>query len=985
MAKEGFAGHFLTKTSDTIVVFDECPAEAFGNPSMDAYREMAKLLKTASNADSLVVSVKNPLVSKMEAVKEDVREILENYECVLFSGVRMFKTLAASKVLTGVDIILPKDAGTPMLLGQQLLDRLTLFQGEFSGATVMGTSLRKTKKQPEGGVRLRVSDLPGLVPQATLDTLLPVVMNILPEGTYMDVDNMVVEQYSPSGTSQDLMFDIHELNLGAKTLRAGFTQLPTYWVNKFYEEYFSIFQRDIDFLRTAKPMPAIECVEVDSLAGLKDALGVRSPEQPLSFDIEATGLFPWEYYDLDNRGGDFFYGKVPYDKHDPAMKKHSIISCHTASSENLGITFLADHPRIQHSTPWLDMLKWFCSTPNPKLIHNAKFEWIWVAMYMGIPIAGKLYDTQIMEHTLYEGMFSASGRYSLAGVIAARLKYIPHKETFQDPLDTNARTKKMASKINVASEDIQELYHTAGVPVCRVRDKDFTLLSREDLIKYGGIDAAILHAVAKDQQREFSKRGMGRAWNTISADLTSRMSRTLGSMEYNGMPMDRDGVMEIIHDCDVLIEKERKNLTETLGSLNFLSNKELGVMIEEDYPELYDNMKRTNTGELQITEKTLDQYKEQYPWLGNLFAMKHAFKVKNTYMLPFLQYSSDGTIHFSFNISGPATGRLSSERPNMQNIPEVVSGIPVKDVLKPLHGQLLVALDIANIEVRMLANCSNDPVLQRVILDGLDFHTYTASRISPYTYEEIYEANSKSKADRTPEDKIKAAWRQIAKPVNFGIVYGITGGGLAAGIGCTPEEGDAMIEKFYLGYPGVAKYLEDVRNQVKNKGFVETHMGRRRTFEVLRRYGRLVPKYIVTRMARKAQNFVIQSPSSDVFQYLMEELTLVKGVTPHITVHDSLLLSLDESVCSLHELNKHFHRILIERPTELWPDIMTVPLAYDLEIGYSYGALHKVKDPEDLEDMVKKGQTGGEWVKSREKSTNTEKPKVPESVFPLAF
>jgi len=941
-------GSFVAQGAKTLIIYDFCPAESFGKATAKGFDAMAKLSYQVFGVNSICVGSDKLLVSDAVIQLPEIIEVAKRHDNIVFSGKTVAAQLLAKDTLAEAKVFVHGHTpGAAAILLDPLFEKVTFVTDRKTRLT------KATIKHPN----LLISEFHERLP--------------------VDCEIISVKEVKKSGLGKasSLKFDIYPWEVDGRVIRTGFTASPTYWRAKFYEEFISILARDIRFAELATPIPDLPSSEIHTLKDLQEGL---NHESVIGLDLETTGLFPWEYWDMDNTNHDGLEGKTPRVVGNDAHKPHRIISVHlacTTSGKDLplyvphaevpavkALSFVADHPRMTGSVEWLPMLKYVLELPNTKVIHNSKFELMWLCHYYGLTINGKVIDTQLTEHTLHEGMFTGGGRYALGGLIASRLLWIPHKDSFQSEIETDVDEEELGGKKSVTWAQIDELRATARGPVVRMRDKDFTLMPRDALIKYGGIDAAVLLYILEDQRREFRARGMKKAWSNIVCDLSYRMSYSLSAMEYNGMPVDTQIVVDTIAQCDRVIAEESAFLNRTLGDINCASNKELSTFFEETYPELYAQLEFTKSGAVEIKEELVKRVGKDYPWLKNIFHLKHAYKVRGTYMIPFLQYASDNTVHFNFHISGPATGRLSSYAPNMQNIPYVVAGIPVKKCLHSKAGTLLVAMDLANAEVRMLANCSRDEGLLRVIRDNLDFHAFTASKISPYTYEQIVDANAKKSSERTQEESDMAAWRQKAKPVNFGIIYGITSRGLARQVGCSEEEAQAMIDKFYQGYPGVANFLEGVERHMLRHGYVETFIGRRRSFPILNREQRLIPKYILAKMGRKAKNFVIQSATSDWFQYLIRELIQLPGVTPHLTVHDSLVISLDESQTSLAQLYAHYHRILIDRPRELWPELMDVDMGFDLEIGLSYGKLLKAPF-ETIQEIDMMGMTGLDWVR----------------------
>jgi DNA polymerase I-like protein with 3'-5' exonuclease and polymerase domains len=903
---------------DSVVVFDYLPVTGYSADNR-GLRELGRVIGMELDADIMIIGGKKAMpATEMAdpAYLANLTNTLRSYKNVLFSGTSTAARCLRRKEILSIEYELVTDKkamGISMLLGEK-----------FPGMD----PLVNNRKNKNIRVVAKVSSV--------YSDLTPVTELLSGIGTITDT---IIKTRSRTDVAKvtDMLYTMTDWD----GIRVGYTEQPKFFHKKMYEELYSIMLRDLDFVRYAEPIN-IETEEfTGTLEEFQRTFTLTKDDGtllPLGLDIESTGLYPWEYYDKSNTNSPYVTGRNLLDPFNPDHMEHSIISLGVANSPDKGWSMLIHHPHLGWNPEGIKILKWICGTENAKTIHNAKYEFQWLQLYYKIELNGTLIDTMVNEHVLNEGMFAGGHRYSLEAITAMRLRLIPHKSTFLDDIDTDMDENKLTAVKRMPDSEIKELELLANSNVTSFREKDFTLFSRTDLHRYGGLDPVLTLRIALNQMQEFRDRGMTKAWMRIVRDLVGRQTRALGTMEYNGFRVHTPDVMDVIHKCDDVIAVETEWLAKELGEgINFSSNAEMTRFIEMNYPALAEELDRTEKGDLEITEYACKEYRGVYPWLPHIFELRHAYKTKGTYMIPFLKFASSGKVHFQFHIAGPATGRLSSSRPNMQNIPKEIAGIQVKTCLKPEPGTVLLNVDLSGAEMRMLANYSGDSALIKMLVEGKDPHSFAASGMYGIPYEDIQKAHKTSLSNQTPAQKELCQLRQNAKPLNFGIVYGISGMGVARQLGCTKNEGEDMIEKFYATYPDVRVFLEKVETIVRENGYIETFMGRRRSFPLLMRNKKVIPKPAMESMLRKAKNFIIQSATSDFFQYLIPEL-LLPGITPHITVHDSLVFSLNERVLDIKTMYDHFHHVLVERPRELWPELIKIDMKFDIEAGLAYGS-----------------------------------------------
>ena len=333
----------------------------------------------------------------------------------------------------------------------------------------------------------------------------------------------------------------------------------------------------------------------------------------------------------------------------------------------------------------------------------------------------------------------------------------------------------------------------------------------------------------------------------------------------------------------------------------------------------------TDASSLEGLKDLLDQGKgddvdpKAYDVLGQILEYRQLSKIKSTYVdaLPALVNPETGRIHTSYNQTGSATGRVSSNDPNVQNIPvRTELGRQVRRAFVAQDGSeewTLLAADYSQIELRILAHVCRDPGLLDAFHNGEDIHAATAAS--------VYDV---------PIDDVTDEMRRIAKIMNFGVLYGLSSYGISQQTGLTSEEGAAFIQTYFGKYPGIRDYIESTKLKVKRDGYVETLLGRRRYIPEISSGNRMV------RAAgeRMAINMPIQGTAADVIKIAMiriqERLDALKMRSMMILqVHDELIFEAPKV-----ELEQMKAIVM-----ELMPSAMTmvVPLEVELKTGATWG------------------------------------------------
>lgn len=313
--------------------------------------------------------------------------------------------------------------------------------------------------------------------------------------------------------------------------------------------------------------------------------------------------------------------------------------------------------------------------------------------------------------------------------------------------------------------------------------------------------------------------------------------------------------------------------------------------------------------------KVMEELALQYPIARDILDQRHLAKLKSTYIdvLPTLISASDNRIHTSFNQTITTTGRLSSSNPNLQNIPirsEFGTRIRGAFVPKDKLNSLILSADYSQIELRLMAHCSQDKNLMQAFNDDIDVHTLTAAKVFD-----------------VPIEAVTKDMRYKAKAVNFGIVYGQSKYGLASQLGISSLEAEEFILKYFATYPAIKQYMYDTIEFAHKHGFVETIFGRKRWLDI----GLNATSFKEREAAERAAiNAPLQGSAADLIKIAM--VNLQKSISRLklnskivIQVHDELVL---EVLKSEQEIVKKLVREAMENGQPL-----TVPLKVDIALG----------------------------------------------------
>ncbi|NLV20138.1 MAG: DNA polymerase I [Bacteroidetes bacterium] len=471
---------------------------------------------------------------------------------------------------------------------------------------------------------------------------------------------------------------------------------------------------------------------------------------------------------------------------------------------------------------------------------NLKFDLQVLANY-GIRVRGALFDTMIAHYLLEPDM-----RHNMNLLSELYLSYSPvHIETLIG--------KKGESQKNMRSVPPDKLKEYS------VEDADITLQLKEIF------------------QPRLEEEGL----TTLASDIEMPLIQVLADMEKNGVILDTGALKKItagLRDDILLLEKEIFELSGT--EFNISSPKQLGDILFLKL-KLDNNARRTRTKQFVTNEEILQRLSHKHPIIDKVLEYRGLKKLLTTYVeaLPLLIDKKTGRIHTSFNQAVTATGRLSSNNPNLQNIPvRDTRGREIRKAFVPAEGCIFFSADYSQIELRLMAHLSGDKNMINDFLSGSDIHAATASKIFGVNLEEV-----------TREMRGKA------KTANFGIIYGISSFGLSERLTIGRKEAKELIEGYFASYPAVKTYMDDSIRVAREKGYVTTMFGRRRYLRDIHSRNQVVRG----NAERNAINAPIQGSAADIIKIAMvrihERLKKEKFSSKMILqVHDELIFEVPE-------------------------------------------------------------------------------------------
>ena len=416
---------------------------------------------------------------------------------------------------------------------------------------------------------------------------------------------------------------------------------------------------------------------------------------------------------------------------------------------------------------------------------------------------------------------------------------------------------------------------------------------------------AVLHPLADALAEALAARELSDLYDRFERPLV----RILAEMERTGIRIDRGFLDELraqlSKECDELVRRIHALAGE---EFNVNSTPQLRTILFDKFG--LTPVKKTKTGPSTDAD-SLQKLAAEHPMIPELLRYREVEKLRNTYAdaLPPL-IEPDGRVHATFKQTDTTTGRISSEHPNLQNIPvRTADGREFRRVFVADEGWGLLAADYSQIELRVLAHLAEDPGLIEAFERGVDIHTVTAATVFG-----------------VPEADVDAGQRRFAKVVNYGLAYGMEAYGLAQRLGVAPGEAKVILDAYFAGFPRVKAFMAETIDEAKARGYTTTVFGRRRFIAELSS-----DNFRMRQMGeRMAQNAPVQGSAADVFKLAMIDVDRAldaAGLATRmlLTVHDELVFEVP-----LHE--REVAEALVRATMEGVCDLR-VPLVVDLGFG----------------------------------------------------
>jgi DNA polymerase-1 len=448
-----------------------------------------------------------------------------------------------------------------------------------------------------------------------------------------------------------------------------------------------------------------------------------------------------------------------------------------------------------------------------------------------------------------------------------------------------------------------------------VKEIGFNKVDIEKAVEYAAEDADMTFRLTTILREEINKSGLEDLYYKLELPIT----RILAKMEMNGIEIDEKKLDDYSVELEKMMSELEKKIYDSAGEeFNIGSPKQLSVILFEKLK--LKGVRKIKTG-ISTDQKTLEVLAASHPLPELLLRYRMLSKLKSTYVdpLPQLVVKATGRIHTSFNQAMAATGRLSSNSPNLQNIPvRTEEGRKIREAFHGGEGNLLISADYSQIELRLLAHLSKDPLLVESFLRGEDIHARTA--------DEIFGSIGGDTGEL----------RRIAKAINFSIIYGTTAFGLARSVGISRGDAAKYIKSYFERYRGVGEFIEKVKESAREEGLVKTMHGRIRKIPDINSRNRNAREMA----ERMAVNTVVQGSAADLMKKAMIDVDAVLsggrgeglGAKTLLQVHDELILeapsgNADETARLVRETMEGAEKLI-------------VPLKAETSTGVNWGELH---------------------------------------------
>ena len=393
-------------------------------------------------------------------------------------------------------------------------------------------------------------------------------------------------------------------------------------------------------------------------------------------------------------------------------------------------------------------------------------------------------------------------------------------------------------------------------------------------------------------------------------EIDMPLTPVLADMEMEGVMLDLPFLKTMSVELTTRLAEIEKEVYGLVGKVfNINSTQQLSDVLFNKLGLKADASWKTASGHYSTNAEVLETLRGQHPMVDLVLEQRELSKLKSTYVdaLPLAVDPRTGRVHTSYSQTGAVTGRLSSNNPNLQNIPiRTELGRKVRNAFIAPKGSVLISIDYSQIELRLAAHMSGDEAMQAAFRAGQDIHSTTAAAIY-----------------NVPLEKVTKDMRRHAKAINFGLIYGMSAFGLTRSTELTLAEAEDFVKAYFEKFPGVKGYLDGIRKSAAANGYVETLLGRRRYFPALKSQ---MNKAMKNREEREAINAPIQGTAADIMKIAMLKIpsalekAKLKGKML-LQVHDELVIEcpkaeLDATVKAVQQVMESAYPLNIPLETE---------------------------------------------------------------------
>ncbi|RUA27887.1 MAG: DNA polymerase I [Bacteroidetes bacterium] len=505
-----------------------------------------------------------------------------------------------------------------------------------------------------------------------------------------------------------------------------------------------------------------------------------------------------------------------------------------------------------------------------KIGQNLKYD-IQVMRNYGVRVKGKMFDTMLAHYLL-------------------------------DP-ETRHNMDVMAENyLNYSPVSITDLIGKKGVRQGNMRD-----VPVEDVVEYAGEDADITLQLKHILEKEIKENNL----ESLLHDVEEPLSYVLAEMEYEGVKIDKDALAKMSKELEKAALEAQEKIFELAGQeFNIASPKQLGEILF-DKMKLVDKPKKTKTGQYATGEEILSKLANEHEIADKILEFREYQKLKSTYVdaLPKLISKKDGRVHTDYRQAVAATGRLSSNNPNLQNIPiRTEKGRLIRKAFVPRdENYQLMAADYSQIELRIMAAFSQDEAMMEAFKNGRDIHATTAAKVFGVDLEDV-----------------DPGMRRKAKEVNFGIIYGISAFGLAQNLNISRTEASDIIKAYFKEFPKVHDYMEKVKEEARANEYVTTILGRKRWLRDINSRNQTIRGFA----ERNAINAPIQGSAADMIKIAM--INIQKWMEKENLKSKMIMQVHDELIFDAHkdEIDK-----LKDKVVDLMKNAMELDVPMEIGVG----------------------------------------------------